>query len=247
MAASGYMPQRIAPRTGRALELRGLRPVAGDYARFGTGLIAGVPWTFRGSRGTFEFGGERHPYLYHRYKWSWLTERTVELPIAQSVLAGHEAGRVLEVGNVISHYGPREHLVVDKYEHAPGVLNRDVVQLSDLGQFDLVLSISTIEHVGWDEEPREPDKALEALRLLEALVAPGGRLLITVPVGYHPELDRALMSGAVRFTRQGAMRRERFGPHWTEEKPEQVWGTPYDFLLYSARAVFIGEIERPRG
>jgi hypothetical protein len=24
-----------------------------------------------------------------------------------------------------------------------------------------------------------------------------------------------------------------------------VWGTPYDFLLYSARAVFVGVIESP--
>ena len=42
---------------------------------------------------------------------------------------------MLEVGNVLRHYRPQlDHLVVDKYEHAPGVLNRDVLDLDDLGR-----------------------------------------------------------------------------------------------------------------
>ena len=69
---------------------------------------------------------------------------------------------MLEVGNVLGHYVPVEHLVVDKYEQAPGVLNDDVADL-DLGrQFDLVLAVSTLEHVGLDEETRDPDKPRHA-------------------------------------------------------------------------------------
>lgn len=245
MAADGYMPLAIGPRTRRALEARGLRPVVGDYARFGTGLLAGLPWALRGGRGEFTFAGERHRYLYHPYKWTWLTERTVEVPIAGAFLERHGGGRVLEVGNVLPHYGPHGHLVVDKYERAEGVLNLDVTELDRLGRFDLVVCISTLEHVGWDEEPREPDKAVEAVGRLAALLAPGGRLLLTIPVGYHPGLDAALESGALRFARSGALRRDHIGPHWREAAPADVWGTPYDFLLYSARAVFVGVIESP--
>ena len=74
------------------------------------------------------------------------------------------------------------------------MLNLDVFDLDQLGQFDLVVVISTIEHVGRDEEPQDPTSAVEALHALEGLVAPGGRLLLTVPIGYHHGLDAALRS-----------------------------------------------------
>jgi hypothetical protein len=245
MASDGYMPQAVGPRTKRALAARGARPVVGDYARFGTGLLAGLPWSMAGGRGGFEFGGERHRYLYHRYKWTWLTERAVEVPIARSFIAGHAPKRVLEVGHVLGHYGPREHVVVDKYEQAPGVVNEDVFELDHLGRFDRVVAISTLEHVGWDEDPRDASKSPASLHAVQRLIAPGGKLLVTVPVGYHPGLDAAIRAGRFRFARAGALRRRQLGPHWDEVPPESVWGTPYDFLLYSARAVFVGVIDGP--
>jgi SAM-dependent methyltransferase len=243
VSAEGYMPQAVGPRTKRAIEARGLRPVVGDYARFGSGLLAGLPWSLRGGRGSFEFEGERHRYLFHRYKFTWLTERAVEVPIAQAFARRHAGKRILEVGNVLPHYGPHDHLVVDKYEQAEGVLNLDVMELGTLGRFDAVVCVSTVEHVGWDEDPRDSGKAIEAVRRLAELLEPGGQLLLTIPVGYHPHLDRALQAGTFRFAQAGALRRDWIGPHWHEADPASVWGTPYDFLLYSARAVFVGVIE----
>jgi SAM-dependent methyltransferase len=242
VVANGYMPQAVRPRTARAIELRGVRAVVGDYARFGAGVLSGLPRSKRGVHGRFNFDGEEYPYLYHRHKFTWLTERAVEVPIAQAIVDRHRGDRVLEVGNVLSHYRAQDHVVVDKYERAPGVLNRDVLELGDLGGFELIVAISTLEHVGRDEEPRDPDKALRAVRGLQRLLAPGGRLVLTVPVGYHPGLDAALSEGAFGPARLRALRRERLGPHWREAPPQSVWGTPYDFLLYSARAVVVAEI-----
>lgn len=221
--------------------------MVGDYARFFSGLAAGLPWTVAGAHGGFVFGGQRYAYLYHRYKHTWLTERAVEVPIVQAVVDRHRGKRVLEVGNVLSHYGQQTHPVVDKYEQAPGVMNRDVFDLEDLGPFDLVVAISTLEHVGRDEEPRDPNLAPEAVRRLAELLAPGGRLVVTVPVGYHPGLDEAFRSGAFPDARLRALRRSSLGPNWSERDSDDVWGTPYDFLLYSARAVVIAEIERSAG
>jgi SAM-dependent methyltransferase len=244
MSENGYMPQAVGPRTARAVRSRGARPVVGDYARWGTELLVGLPWTLRGSHGEFTFAGRRYPYQYHRYKWSWLTERAVEVPIAQAVVDRNAGRRVLEVGNVLSHYGPQDHVIVDKYEQQAGVLNRDVFDLDDLGQFDLIVVVSTIEHVGRDEEPRDPDKAVQALHRIQELLAPGGELLLTVPVGYHDGLDAALSRGEFDFAHTSALR--RVGPtRWVEAAPEEVWGLPYDFLLYSARAVFVGQMQRP--
>ena len=245
MSGDGYMPQAVGARTARAIEARGLRPVVGDYARYGTGLLTGLPWTRRGSHGTFEFAGQRYDYLYHPYKRTWLTERAVEVPIARRLVERHAGRRILEVGNVLPHYGNHSHVVVDKYEQAPGVLNLDVAELGQLGEFDLVMSISTVEHVGWDEEPRDPEKAIEAVAHLRRLVAPGGTLLVTIPAGYHPHLDAALRSRRLRFDQARALRRERIGPHWHEVAVDEIEGVSYDFLLYSARAVFVGVSERP--
>ena len=157
-------------------------------------------------------------------------------------MVDREPGRVLEVGNVLSHYGARQHLVVDKYERAPGVVNRDVLDLADMGRFDLIVAISTLEHVGWDEELRRPEAALEALNALRGLLASGGRLVLTHPVGYNPHLDAAFRDGAVPLARVGALRRSRRRTHWIQVPPPEAWRAPYDFLLYSARAVVFAEV-----
>jgi hypothetical protein len=220
---------------------RGRLPVAADLGRYGAGLLAGLPWTLRGRRGRFGLDGETYPYLFHRYNATWLTERAVEVPVVQR-LVDREPGRVLEVGNVLSHYRAQRHLVVDKYEHAPGIMNRDVLDLGDLGQFELVVAISTLEHVGWDEEPRRPQAALEAVSALRERVAPRGKLVLTHPVGYNPHLDDALRSGAVPLERTAALRRAGRRTRWEQVPIEEAWRAPYDFLLYSARAVVIAEL-----
>jgi SAM-dependent methyltransferase len=237
----GYQPQGLLARVQEARRQRGTRAVAGDFARFGGRLLAGLPRTRAGSHGSFEFDGESYPYLFHLYKHSWLRERTVEVPVVQRIVDRQPAARVLEAGNVLSHYRPQGHLVVDKYEQAEGVVNRDILDMGEIGSFDLIVAISTLEHVGWDEHPRRPERALEALRELRARVRPAGRLVITHPVGYNPAFDEALREGAVPFSRAGALRRAGGGTRWRQVPVEAAWGAPYDFLLFSARAVVVAE------
>src|SRR6476659_1445958 len=178
LSEHGYTPPPPVARTRRALSARGVRPVIGDAARWACGAAAGLPWTVRGSRGTFELQGRSYCYLYDRHKLTWLTERAVEVPVVQAIVDDSAGKRVLEVGNVLSRYGPASHVVVDKYEHAPGVLNRDALELDGLGWFDLIVAISTLEHVGWDEHPRDSGKALRAVDALRRLLTPGGQLVI---------------------------------------------------------------------
>jgi SAM-dependent methyltransferase len=242
---SGYTPQSLPSRLVAATKVRGVRPVAGDFLRWGGRVAAGLPRTRTGGRGAFSFDGASYPYLYGAYKRSWMTERAVEVPIVQRIVDTHVGGRVLEVGNVLSHYGPQRHVIVDKYEQAPGVENLDVFDMAGLGTFDLVVAVSTIEHVGWDEDPRVPGKAVEALRALYERVAPGGRLVITIPAGYNPSLDEAVRDGAVEFTSLAAMRRDGGGTSWRQAPPDEALRAPYDFLLYSARGVLIASLERP--
>jgi hypothetical protein len=240
----GYTPQSLVARSRGAVATRGLRPVAGDLARWAGRLVAGVPWSLPGSHGSFSLAGERHHYLFDRYKFTWLTERAVEVPVVQATVDRYSGRRILEVGHVLGHYRPGSHLVVDKYEQAAGVVNLDVTELDGLGPFDLIVAVSTLEHAGWDEQPREPGKAARAVSALRGMLAPGGRLLVTVPVGYNPEFDAALRDGTIQLTRAAALRRVGGRTRWREIATAEVWSAPYDFLLYSARGVLFCFIDR---
>lgn len=104
---------------------------------------------------TFDFNGMPFHYFAHRYNGAHLSERTIEVPIMRSFIAG----KVLEVGNVLNHYFPFEHEVADKFEKADGVINCDIRDFRSESRYDRVLSISTLEHVGWDERPKESPEA----------------------------------------------------------------------------------------
>jgi hypothetical protein len=84
---------------------------------------------FKASR-TFTFQGEVYRYFYHPYNITWRNERAVEVPIVWKIVNKYVGRNVLEVGNVLSHYFPVHHDVLDKYEKAKGVINEDVVEFS---------------------------------------------------------------------------------------------------------------------
>jgi len=191
---------------------------------------------FRSFR-TFTFQGNRYHYFFHRDNTTWRNERCVEVPIVWKILEEHQGKEVLEVGNVLSHYFPVKHDVVDKYEVFDGVVNQDVVDFRPSKRYDLIVSISTMEHVGWDEDPRdlskilgEPVKILSALDNLQECLAAGGTMVITFPVGYNPQLDRSLAEGRVGFTKRLCMKRV-FKNKWVEADwagcRDARYGVPY--------------------
>src|SRR5439155_26790749 len=77
----------------------------------------------------FKSGREFHAhslpyqYFYHPYNQTYCNERAVEIPIVWPLVRSVPPERVLEVGNVLSHYFPTRHAIIDKFEHAPGVQN----------------------------------------------------------------------------------------------------------------------------
>lgn len=170
----------------------------------------------------------------HPYNSTAMNERAVELAVAADWLQ-HVNGEGLEVGNVLSHYGlGRPRRIVDRYEQGPGVENIDVFEIS--GRYDWIVSISTIEHVGWDIAPREPSFAQQAISRLASLLAPGGQMLVTVPGGYHPPLDVHLKSGA-GATRTCTMVRD--AQSWRQTKRPAF--KPYAASTPWAESIWIGE------
>lgn len=203
------------------------------------------------------FQGKQYPYVYRQYNATYSNERTIELPIAWEAVQQHSPDRVLEIGNVLAHYYPIRHQVLDKYEVAPGVLNADVVDYRPDTRFDLIVSISTLEHVGWDEEPRDPPKFLRAVENLRNMLAPGGRLLVTLPIGYNSEVDRCLEQGDIPFLTIGFVKRISPDNQWREASWSEVKGTSYlqgkrnilglTAVRVAAEAVAIGTVGPERG
>jgi hypothetical protein len=198
------------------------------------------------SRRTFELDGRTYRYHWGRYHTTWRTERAVELPVVWDAVRAHPPSRVLEVGNVLAHYYPVRHAVVDKYERADGVINRDVVDLRPERDYDLIVSISTLEHVGFDEPQgdRDPEKILRAVDALSACLSPRGRMLVTLPFGYNPHLDRLLDQGGLPLTRCSCMRRVSSDNRWAQAAWDEVRGADYDRPYRCANALVIGVIDQ---
>lgn len=192
-------------------------------------------------RRTFTLGG--HTYHYHAamYNRTWTNERTVELPIVIDELARLPQGRVLEVGNVLAHYGATGHTVVDKYETAEGVNNLDILDYHE-GGFDLIVSISTLEHTGFEEEIEEPDKPARVARHLKELLASGGRAVITFPLGYNPGLDDLVARQPETFGEMRGLQRISADNRWSECSVEDLRGARYGQPFPSANALVVATI-----
>jgi SAM-dependent methyltransferase len=141
------------------------------------------------SQETFEFAGQRLLYFHHPFNNTSCNERTIEIPIARHFLK--PGLRVLEVGNVLNHYGPFPHDVVDKYEVFPGVTNKDILDFTS-DPYDLIVSISTLEHLGWDEPEQDGTKPFRAMKHLRHLLRPEGAMVVTLPHGCNPHLDAGI-------------------------------------------------------
>jgi hypothetical protein len=140
---------------------------------------------------TFIVRGNCYHYFDSFGNNTWHNERSVEVPIVMEMVRKYRGRNFLEVGNVLSNFFRFEHDIVDKYETARGVINEDVVDFESDKKYDLIVSISTLEHVGWDENPRDDMKIPRAIENLKTLIkSRGGTILITLPLAHNRDLDR---------------------------------------------------------
>ena len=194
---------------------------------------------------TFEFQGNLFSCFYHRYNMTWAGERAVEVPIAKWYLEQYRGKSVLEVGNVLSHYFPVSHDILDKFEKGKGIINQDIVDFKPAKQYDLALSISTFEHIGFDDEASEPSgqkirsAILSCLRYLKA----DGKLVLTVPLNYNPDLDTMIRDGKLNAAREFYLRRVQRLTWETSTKAEALkhhYKTPFPY----ANAILVAEFSK---
>jgi SAM-dependent methyltransferase len=131
-------------------------------------------------------------------------ERALEIPWSLARYRGEQ--RVLDVGYAFAEpaylaglaaLGASELVGADLAQADVPGLRSVVADVRELpftdGSFDLAFCISTLEHVGRDNEVYDVDAALDdggdeaALRELHRVLAKDGRLLVSVPTGVHED------------------------------------------------------------
>ena len=172
----------------------------------------------------------------------------MEIPIIWSIIKKQE-GPILEIGNVLSHYFAFQHDIVDKYEKGDYVINEDVIDLQLQKKYDLIVSISTIEHVGWDENPLDknqklnvPEKTLQAIENLKRFLKPNGLLFLTFPVGANPHLDTLVKSKKIKFVSLFCMKRVSKDNRWVETEWTDIQNLEYGKPFPLANGLVIGVI-----
>lgn len=139
---------------------------------------------------------------YNRIRYNNPTERGVEVSIAFNfLLTAPNLSKILEVGNVLSfyenilsdHLGIRSRRIIDKFENDLGVDQVDLMDLPFAEKYDVIVSVSTVEHIGQGVEPsgaygesistRDLEAPLKAICKIYDLLALNGKALITVPFG----------------------------------------------------------------
>jgi hypothetical protein len=192
---------------------------------------------------TFRLLGRRYPIQVSWYNRTWRNERQVELPPILEVVRRTDPGEILEVGNVLAHYGQAGHIVVDKYEDATGTLRVDVVDYHPGRSFRLIVAISTLEHVGWDEPEKDPAKFDLALDHLVRLLAPGGQLWATIPRAHNPGADAFLDHPREGFSVSFLVRRSPRPGDWAEVASATAAANPYRPEIPSAQAIGVVRYE----
>jgi hypothetical protein len=195
----------------------------------------------------FSFRGRTYPYFYTARNFAWMSERTIEVPIVAPYLeqAYLENKRILEVGDVMRHYSRfKTHDIVDKYDYRQELINVDIEDFRPQQPYDLIVSISTLEHVGWDApEVRDPAKILRTLRVItDLLLAPGGIAVITMPVGWNSDLDNQLRCNEIPFSERYFLKRVSKGNQWEETTADEALAKQYGTPFYCANAIVVGII-----
>ena len=196
---------------------------------------------FRGKFKHFTFNNQHYSYFYHQYNVTWTNERCVEIPICFPYLQKYRSKQIMELGNVLSHYFDTDHQVIDKYEKAPNVINQDIVSFKPQAKYDLILSISTLEHIGWDEK-KDPQKTKKTVNKLRSFLKPKGVGIITFPIGYNPHLDKYLFSDQLGLVDCRYLKRISSMNNWIEVDKEEVINEKYGHPFPCANAIAVAHI-----
>jgi len=194
------------------------------------------------AKSKFIFDDRSLELFYHNYNMTWANERSVEIPIIRDFLNNYQSEDVLEIGNVLSHYGDVNHTILDKFETGKGIINEDILDYTSSDKFELIVSISTFEHIGFDDEIDGDSgvKILHAIDTSRKLLTENGRLVLTLPLGYNPSLDHLISVNQLHSNRSFFIcRTGRL--QWEATNVDKALASRYGSPFPYANAIMIAE------
>jgi len=198
--------------------------------------------------GKFTFRNKEYNYKIHSRSWN--SERVVEIPIVLEYI--DENKRILEVGDVLFQYLKPHWDIVDKYPERSGIIESDIIDYKPKDKYHLIVMISTLEHIGFNEDVaggEKPEDFVDNNKTEEAIkniknncLKTNGTLIITVPLGYNKEMDRKLMENKLGFTDLYYLKRITKDNKWIEINKEAVinpkYGDPFPCANYICVGVY---------
>lgn len=190
---------------------------------------------------SFIFQNKKYKLFYHPYNNTFRNERALEIPLIKDYLE-KEKGEILEVGNVLSNYFKVSHDIVDKYDKAPYTINQDIIEFKPKKKYDLIISISTLEHIGFDEEIKDKDKVKVAIKHLKKLLKPNGKIVITIPLGYNYFIDRYIKNKELGLKETYFFKKVGIDI-WLKVKEMDFFNIQYNYPFPYANVVLLGVIK----
>ena len=190
---------RLPARAALSLK-KNIQPFVGRSLAAGTRGVDAVaslaPWRYV-RLPTFEIDGYEVAHFIHRYNAYCppyrMTERTVELALADMFLRVLGTEDVAEVGAVTPYYWPgRIATVVDPTDAHERVTTHAGWNEWSHDSF-AILSMSTFEHIGAGEYGLAPD-GNETRAAIDKLLTVTRPFLVTFPAGYNATLDAYVRS-----------------------------------------------------
>lgn len=194
--------------------------------------------------------------IYNDYNISFFNERSIEIPFSKHLIQNYSKEyknpNILEVGNTLIHYendsAKFQRTILDKYETHPEVINEDIKDYHPKKKFDIIFSISTLEHVGSDyEEIKEDKKFSESINHCLNLLNPNGVLIITLPIFYRSIVDKYIFNKERTFYKKYFFQRKNFRNDWVISSEKDTLKNQnklkYNLKYPLANALFVGVIK----
>jgi len=193
-----------------------------------TKLIIQDHFDFNLEEDTFILNDEQYEYLL-AYGPGGLNERMIEIPLMCKYLQEPKGKDILEIGAVISLLIKTNFDVVDLTEKEVGVINIDILNYYPDKKYDLIISISTIEHFGYGDydEIEDPTKLEKALDHILQLLKPSGIFVASAPIGFNENFDSMIINKQLPFQQIYFMKRYTSGI-WKQTEFEEAIKCKYN-------------------
>jgi cyclopropane fatty-acyl-phospholipid synthase-like methyltransferase len=142
-----------------------------------------------------------------------------------------------------------KHEVLDKYERGEGIINLDIIDFKPEKKYDLIVSISAFEYIGFDEVSRYAEfkdssvrrtSLLAAMRTTRSLLKEKGIFVFTVPLGFNKFLDEQAARDGLSLSTAYFLKRISADNKWIEIPANQSVGARYNGPFPCANVLLVG-------